>query len=296
MRNLWHSFLHRRYEKKLEKQAKTTGEPSFSGLVSQMCTQAQMRTPEYLAWCEQGKIDTVFRRKKWEYCYILQALKEYGQIAPGRRGLGFGVGRECLVPVLAKNGCSIMATDLPQPQAQEKGWVDGSQYAGTLAGLNTEGLCEPEAFARLVSYRDVNMNEIPEDLVDFDFLWSACAFEHLGSIERGLQFVERAMRCLKPGGIAVHTTEFNLASNRWTIHKGGTVLFRRKDIEQLARRLEAQGHWVAPRNYHPGQGELDHHVDVPPYQWAPHLRLMIGAFAATSFGIIIRKGNPQPIQ
>ena len=37
----------------------------------------------------------------------------------------------------------------------------------------------------------------------FDFVWSACAFEHLGSILNGLEFVVNSVKCLKPGGVVL---------------------------------------------------------------------------------------------
>ena len=284
-------WYRRRAERDLIERGSAGGEPTFPGLVTQLCTQAQMRTPEYLALCESVGIDTVFRRKKWEWAYILQALREHGAIEAGKRGLGFGVGRECVVAALAREGCSITATDLVATEAEKRGWADGSQYAGALDALNSDGLCDPKEFRERVTYRHVDMNAIDADLVDYDFVWSSCAFEHLGSLEHGMRFVREAMRCLKPGGVAVHTTEFNLSTGESTIRRGTTVLYRRSDIEELAKQLEAEGHWVAPRNYHPGSGELDHHVDVPPYKWSPHLRLLVGRYPTTSIGIIVKKAN-----
>jgi len=135
------------------------------------------------------------------------------------------------------------------------------------------------------------MNHVTDDLTDFDFCWSACAFEHLGSIELGLKFIERIISCLKPGGWAVHTTEFNISSNDETVSEGGTVLFRRRDFEALASRLDAMGHTVAPFNFNAGQGVVDGYIDVAPYRPEPHLKLAIGGFEATSFGLIVQRGE-----
>ena len=133
------------------------------------------------------------------------------------------------------------------------------------------------------------MNAISEDLTGFDFVWSSCAFEHLGSIERGLAFVTRAMRCLKPGGIAVHTTEFNLSSNGPTVESRDLSVFRRQDIERLVRELEAAGHRVWPLNLNPGNGPVDRYVDVPPYRSEPHLKLRLDRFVITSIGLAIER-------
>lgn len=291
MYSLYHWYLRRRHRQAIAFSTPPGDEPTFPGLVSQLCTQAQMRSPVYLELCRRYRIDTVYRRKKWEYGFILQALEEHGLKKPGKRGLGFGVGRECLVAALASDGCSILATDQSFKNAVLGGWATTRQYAGALDRLNPDKLCTDEEFRRLVEYRDVDMNNIPADLRGFDFVWSSCSLEHLGSLEHGMRFVVNAMECLVPGGLAVHTTEYNLSSNDRTVDRQRTVLYRRRDMEELARRLEAQGHVVTPFNFHPGTGELDHYVDLPPYQWSPHLKLLIGGYAATSIGIIVRRGG-----
>lgn len=132
------------------------------------------------------------------------------------------------------------------------------------------------------------MNAIPEALRGFDFCWSACALEHLGSLEAGARFVESSLRTLAPGGVAVHTTEFNLSSNDDTVDAGHTVIYRRRDLEALAERLRARGHHVEPLDFDPGSGVLDRYVDVPPFLAEPHLRLRLERFDCTSIGLIVR--------
>jgi hypothetical protein len=212
-------------------------------------------------------------------------------LQPGRRGLGFGVGHEPLAALFASYGCSIVATDLQEEEARRTGWIDSQQHAGGLAILNQYGICDPASFQQLVCFRHVDMNVVPSDLRGFDFTWSSCSFEHLGSIKKGLQFLENQMACLKPGGVAVHTTEFNLFSNRKTIHHGPLVLFRRRDIEKIAARLKTQGHSI-DLDFDPGSSPADQYVDVPPYVHLPHLKLKLEDFTSTSIGLTIRK-NPK---
>jgi hypothetical protein len=148
------------------------------------------------------------------------------------------------------------------------------------------------------------MRRIPAGLEGrYDFLWSVCAFEHLGTLQRGLDFVVAAMRCLKPGGIAVHTTEYNLDAGSRTIGRGTTVLYQRRHLEALAARLAEAGHAMLPLDEAgpEAQGVMDRFVDLPPYphhafplgplHQAPHLRLVFRGHAVTSAGIIIRAKN-----
>jgi hypothetical protein len=137
------------------------------------------------------------------------------------------------------------------------------------------------------------MRAIPDDLTGFDFCWSACSLEHLGSLEAGARFVEASLATLAPGGIAVHTTEFNVGSDGETIASGPTVLYRRQDILSLTARLERAGHQVAALDLDSGEGVLDQYVDVPPYSQEPHLRVSCGKFATTSLALVIRAA-PSP--
>lgn len=265
------------------------GEPTLANPVSQACTQAQLAEPAYAHWCEQIGEQPRAHRKQWEFCYILQVLARSGLMAPGMRGLGFGVGEEPLTALFAANGAEIVATDLEPDAARKKGWVATDQHAHSKEILNQRKICDPAEFDRLVSFRHADMNAIPADLRDFDFCWSACALEHLGSIARGLRFIENSIQCLKPGGIAVHTTEFNCSSDDRTLDHASTVLFRRRDLLDLGERLTEAGHEVV-FNFGLGDQPLDLHVDVPPYSADNHLKLQIRQWVTTSFGVVVRKG------
>jgi SAM-dependent methyltransferase len=132
------------------------------------------------------------------------------------------------------------------------------------------------------------MNHIPKDLRGFDFIWSSCSLEHLGSLKHGEYFVYNAMRCLKPGGIAVHTTEYNFSSNEETLDTGGTVLYRRCDIEQIVKRLQYRGHKIS-LDFASGDLPDDQFIDMPPYKHDPHLKLQLLQYVITSMGLIIEK-------
>ena len=137
------------------------------------------------------------------------------------------------------------------------------------------------------------MNAIPEDLRGFDFTWSSCALEHLGSLGAGTDFVVRQMECLRPGGTAVHTTEYVLTSTDDTVEAGGTVLYRRRDIEALVARLRDAGHAIEV-DFTEGDSPDDLHVDVPPYSDV-HLRTRLGAYVTTSLALVVTKGTmPAP--
>lgn len=260
-------------------------------LKSSICRQADFELVLYRFWCTQLNELPRYHRKQWEFVYICHALWQRGFLKPGMRGLGFGVGREPLAALFATYGCQVLATDMTHEDAKMRGWMDTNQHAGAGDLLNERAICPPDVFAQRVQFETVDMNDIPPHLRDFDFCWSACALEHLGSIKHGLRFIKRALDCLRPGGIAVHTTEFNVSSNSRTLDGSETVLFRRRDLEDLSETLECEGHVLEPLDLEPGEGPVDNYIDVPPYLPEPHLKLLCARFVTTSVGLIVHKGT-----
>lgn len=256
-----------------------------------VCRQSSFEEPYFSFWAARLGEALRYHRKLWEFVFICQALWERGAVKPGARGLGFGVGLEPLPAFFASEGCEVVATDLSPDAAVAEGWAQSSQHARDKAALRRPLVCLDEVFERNVSLRQCDMNAIPSDLVDFDFCWSACALEHLGSIEKGLDFIVNSVSCLKPGGWAVHTTEFNVSSNIETVDNLSTVLFRRSDLEGLAERLNAAGHKAAVFDFEPGTKPMDVYVDVPPYRAEPHLVAALMGFATTSIGVIVQRGD-----
>jgi hypothetical protein len=253
------------------------------------CRQESFEQPYFTYWLSRLGLGPSYHRKVWEHVFICQALWERGILSEGHRGVGFGVGREPLAAFFASQGCEILATDLAPENAQSGGWSKTQQHAVGLESVWFPHLCARPDFEARVAFRACDMNAIPRDIEGYDFCWSACALEHLGSIDAGLAFIERSLGCLKPGGWAIHTTEFNLSSNTTTLSSGGTVLFRRQDFERLAETLTTRGHVVAPFDFDPGQAPLDRYIDVAPYRDTPHLKLALEGYATTSFALIIQK-------
>jgi hypothetical protein len=258
---------------------------------STLCRAEHFLLPLFRFWCAELHLHPAMHRKLWEMVFICQTLQDAGLLEPGRRGLGFGVGHEPLSTYWAKRGLEVVATDQDAARAEATGWAETNQLASGAEHLFYEGITDRETFARRVRFRTVDMNRIPEDLQGFDFCWSACALEHVGSIDLGLRFIERSLDTLQPGGIALHTTEFNLSSDEETLEEGGTVLFRKQDIRLLGRLLKMRGHRLLPLSLYGGATEVDAYVDLPPYQQDPHLRLQIEKYASTSIGLAIVKGG-----
>jgi len=259
---------------------------------SQLCNQYFWRLPFYQYWCDQLKVKPKMHRKQWEWVYVAQVLHENGFLKHGNKGLCFAAGQEPLPALFVSLGCKITATDLDIGTETAKKWaISGENTENNVKILNKDGICPDELFEQNVQFRSVDMNNIPDDLKDFDFNWSCCAFEHLGGIKQGLDFLLNNLGTLKKGGIAVHTSEFNLTSDEKTLESKDLCFFREKDIREIAKKLEQMGHYVYPLNFEKGNEILDNFIDFPPFQLDFHLRINLSGFTSTSFGIIIKKGH-----
>lgn len=257
----------------------------MSDVASQLCTASQLHESIYSYWLTEIGQELTYHRKPWEYVYILQVLTKFNLLRSGVKGLGFGCGKEPLAAVMAKHGCDIMATDIDPRDISAEDW--GAMSA---ADLYFPGICPEEVFQERVSFSYANMNQIPDTLMaGYDFLWSGCALEHLGSLAAGKEFVLNSTRCLKPGGVAVHTTEFNLTNGEETLESPRLSIYRKKDIQQLEKQLEQIGCSMLPCNWYSGDLPQDKHIDLPPYKQEIHLKLKIEQFDVTSLGLVVIK-------
>lgn len=256
---------------------------------SELCKAKDFQQHWYTRWCTELGEQPNHHRKQWEYAFVLEALSERGCLQPGKRGIGFAVGTEPLPSVLAKYGCDILATDINPEEGKDLGWTNANQLCTGKDSLYKCNIVDQDTFNKRVEYMAVDMNFIPADLRNFDFNWSSCSFEHLGTIEKGLRFLKNQLRTLKPGGWAVHTTEYNISSNDETQDNDPSVFFRYKDMQEVADDLRKEGHYVEDFDFSLGGLPEDFEVDIFPHNQKVHIKLQLGKFVVTSLGLIIQK-------
>jgi glycosyltransferase involved in cell wall biosynthesis len=228
-----------------------------------------------------NKEPDIYNRKCWEWVYIVQALYERGMLAPGKHGLGFAVGCEPLPSLFAKYGVRITATDLPGESGQA--WTGGNQNASSLGELYRPDICDRKTFFKNVQFIPMDMNHIPP-MKDIDFCWSSCAFEHIGSKEDAVNFIVNSLQMLNPGGVSVHTTEYNLSGGSADTYWGH--VFGHDFLEELNKKITAMGHYFFPLDYRLGTDTDDNRI----HKWegnAPHFKLILQDSIATSMGILI---------
>jgi 2-polyprenyl-3-methyl-5-hydroxy-6-metoxy-1,4-benzoquinol methylase len=268
-------------------------------LNSSVCRYEHFHTDWYHRWCSIIGFDPkVYEdqnhsyRKSWEWAAIFQTAYEHDMLRPGRSAIGFAVGQEWLVSVFANMGVQVLATDMPAEHEQAEHWAQSNQHAASLDAMFHPNCIERDKFDERVSFQPIDMTDIsslPSESADF--IWSSCAIEHLGTLNAGLEFAQNAMRLVKPGGIAVHTTEYNCSSNDDTIEEGWNVIYRRKDIEKFERDLRRIRCAMVTPDFNAGHHPYDIDFDQEPYftSKSRHIKLAIGNHVATSFVMIIKK-------
>lgn len=255
-------------------------------------------TKWYKRWAKELKQDSpkyledhqLRANKFWQNAVMAEALHEHGMLKKGQTAIGFGVGRERLPALFAKHGVKVTATDQDFRTKKAKHWQKHELATGT-ESLNKLLICPPAAFKEKVEYRALDMKKVPASLHGkYDFVWSNCALGHLGSIDEGLRFIVESAKCLKPGGVAVHTTEINVLFNKHTLSvHPETVIFRPKDIHRLYTMLKKESLELDPLDLNFGNSQADAHVEMKPEFGNAHSKLQVGGYLLTQIILVIRR-------
>ncbi len=194
----------------------STRPASMAMAVSQPYNPAQMRETVTRGWLARIGLAPDHSVAQWELVYKLQALESYGMLQAGARALGFTRGDARFVEALAAHGLDTV-------------------------------IAEPEA-ERVVAAMDPLYP--PAALVNFDIVWASDPGVVLSDVAEIGRFVENAMACLRPGGLAV----FVFATHRSAIVNAdgddgdrgdGRIRLTRIQIERIALMLISRRNEVA---------------------------------------------------
>ena len=106
-----------------------------------------------------------------------------------------------------------------------------------------------------------------------------------------IQFLKNMLETLKPGGVAIHTTEYNLSSVISTVEQGDSVLFRDRDIQEVCRWMNERGHEMAV-SLARGTDSMDLKTNGPGRESSDsEMTWNVLGYDSTSFVFIIRKGK-----
>ena len=153
--------------------------------------------------------------------------------------------------------------------------------------LSNPGICDA-GFSDLVSYRTVDMNAVPNDLSGFDFCWSACCFEHLGSLRRAAEFVIESVEAVSRPAASPFTPPSSTC--RRTPRRSDRLDCRSIDTT-ISPLSSPSSNSVAPLTIAPDAHVLDHFVDLPPDHGDLYPKLELAGYATTSVGLVITKAG-----
>ena len=220
-------------------------------------------------------------RKDWEFAQGVYGLRKLHRLAPEATALGLGAGAEPILFFLAGRLRRVVATDL---------------YAGDFSGQEADPriLRDPEAFAPFSYHRErLEVRRMDATAIDyapesFDLVFSFSSLEHFGSRRAQRRCLGEIHRVLRPGGVAVLTTEVIL--NAWGRHGDYFRLTELLDdmIPGAGFRLADGGfHFVTSRATLEGLIRLPHEVDR-----RPHLVLRRWRTYFTSAAFFLEKPVP----
>lgn len=258
-------------------------QPDLDNPVCQLCTHSQFEDDAFTEIAEAMAIHHGPGRAEWEQAWIISVLASHGLVGQGRRGIAIEAGDERIAAVIAARGVTVLAT--------------GEDAIGRDAlEARRNMLFHPEVvhaadFDERVQFHRLDPRQIGQVEPDeIDFCFSLGMPGRLGTVEATLDFLLGSLAPLKPGGMALHALPFNLSANEANWEFPGLVLLRRRDIEELHRRLAREGHAMLPFNTHPGHEPEDERVTSLPGGRPGH-RQRNGVIVSTSFGLAIRKAG-----
>jgi SAM-dependent methyltransferase len=149
----------------------------------------------------------IIHRKDWEWALGIIAMKRFNKINKNSVAIGVGAGKEDVLFYLANKINHVYATDL----YSELRW----RKAATYDFVTNPAKYAPFPYkqsAMTVLQMDATNLEFPSD--NFDIAFSFSSIEHFGGENHSgaLKSLKEMERVLKPGGIAIITTEYILNS------------------------------------------------------------------------------------
>ena len=238
-----------------------------------------------------------FHRKQWEFAMVFHALKSLGLLTPGNTALSMGGGRERLSYAVASHIKQIVITDL-----YEEGTMWDCARTDDPEHFIKSDMPFPVDPTKLTALR-MDMRELQFPDSSFDFCYSCCAIEHIGSDGDFLEHLNEVHRVLKDGGIYVLTTEMHYGPE--VIVAPNNYIFSPPYLNQLFSecRLIPETQFDASLTPHrinfPAPVNLDPSVlGAYLFESYPHLQLLAGKHPFASALFVLRKdatGSGTPI-
>lgn len=204
--------------------------PSFAYPVSQAITDSQLREDDFDRWKRQLGDHVGVPEQSWTLAFAAQALRRYGVLEPGARGICWGSDCGALASIFAEAGCSALLAAAEPISVDTR--IDWQAFPCRRLDAGADTPIE------LLSLAD----EAP-DQRGFDFLLSLGAANQAYVDGNAANTLLEMMSVLRPRGIAVHML---FLSGRASDTPG---VLPRTEVERLAVTLLSRGFSVAQLNF-----------------------------------------------
>jgi SAM-dependent methyltransferase len=264
-------------------------------LTSKFCDAADWFLPEmqHIIRNELREVPR-FHRKQWEFAAIFLSLQQHGMLDKNKVGLSMGGGKELLLYAIAQHIEQLLVTDLYDTETT---W-DCAKTGDPDEFLKTN-MPFPVDTGKFQALR-MDMRDLKFPEKSFDFCYSSCAIEHIGSREDFLQHFNEVARVLKDDGVYVLTTEVHYGSE--TIPDPNNHVFSLEYLRNLfsdshlVPEFEFDAHITQHEINYPVPGNIRHlsyagksSLSGLLFQEYPHIQLLRGKYPFTSGLFVLRK-------
>ena len=225
-----------------------------------VCDRSDWLNAEWQAVRKELHLRNDLHRKPWEFVNGIMGLKRLGVITSDAMALGLGCGCETPMFYLANGVYHVYATD-----------------------INYEAET-PYTYGR---FSMLNMDACKNTFGDnaFDFVFAFCAIEHFPR-EQAQIAMKDIERVLKPGGVAVLSTELNMGN----VHRAET--FMEDELYEIL--INSTGMKLIENiDFRVSQSLIDNPLDISqgnvPRNALPHIVLEWDGFIFTSVIFFLRK-------
>lgn len=169
-------------------------------------------------------------RKYWEVAMAARSLRDFGALGGHAEVLGVGAGTENTIFWLTRHARRVHATDL---------YLAGGEWGDTASPLMLtapERLYADPWFPRRLIVQHMDGRELRYEDASFDGVFSCSSIEHFGDLEDVHRALAEMCRVLRPGGVAVVSTELRLEGPPPGLP--GVLMFDGPQLEQLLAGLD----------------------------------------------------------
>lgn len=248
-------------------------------ITGKICKHSDFKDQNFKDICSQLKEKYRVHRELWAYKSIINTFDEIGLLEKDRIGLGFLEDTNPLCSYFALKGCNVVGATLLK---KNKIWEEKN--------FNTNKICPNNTFYSNVKIFPMDFKKIHPELQNgvFDFIWGINPFIEFITFPECFHFIQESLKCLKLNGYACFVVDYNCLSNDITIDNKQPLIFRKKDIETIAKLIEPD-YKMFPIDYDLGDSAYDYLIDLPPYKQNNHVKLYIQNHVVSSLFFIIQR-------